>query len=184
MAFNLIAVILSVFALASSSYLAVRQSGLQRNANYLPAYIKMLEEFRSREFNDHYRFVTEDLPTRHDPQLGLRRLPDAARSAVYDTAYFFQNFVALYLLGIIDDQIIATMNVRIVTVWNAIAPYVRRERETNPTTGPHLLVVLEVFAAGPTDLSIRPLRSLLGHRRARRRLARAAALTTGSPAQR
>lgn len=176
---NLIAVVLSVLALASSVYLAAQQSALQRKANYLPAYIEMLGQFRSMEFNDHYRFVTQDLAGIHDPQLGLCRLPDDARAAVYDTAYYFQNFVALYLLGIIDDQIIATMHVRIVAIWNAVAPYVHRERETNPTTGPHLLLVLEVFATAPNDLSARPFHSLLGHRRTRRRLARAAALTAG-----
>ncbi len=94
---SLIAIVISVLALASSTYLAFQQGRLLRNANFIPVYADMLTEFRTLAFNDHYYFVTRNLTAECDPNSGITGLPDAARTAVYDVAYYFQNFAALRL---------------------------------------------------------------------------------------
>ncbi|HEV2372690.1 MAG TPA: hypothetical protein VGS19_11015 [Streptosporangiaceae bacterium] len=122
MFFNLVAVVLSVLALAISTYLALHQNQIQRRANYLSACTGMFAGFRSAAFHDHYLFVTETLPSAYDPQLGISGLPEEARIAVYDMAYFFQNLAQLRLLRILDEEIFAQLHIRIIRVWDAIAP--------------------------------------------------------------
>jgi len=144
MIFNVVAIVLAVLALLSSTYLAVHQTILMRRANYLPAYMGFLNEFRSLRFNDHYRYVCDRLRAEHDPDLGISGLPDEARAAIYDIAYFFQNLAAFRRLGIIEDQVSSSMNIRFVQVWDTVEPYVERERELIDT--PLLMRVLEDFA--------------------------------------
>ncbi|WUI03911.1 hypothetical protein OHR68_19620 [Spirillospora sp. NBC_00431] len=146
MIFNLIAIIISSLALGSSIYMAAQHARLMRRSNYLPAYLAYLSEFRSMEFNDRYRYVCESLRADHDPGLGLSGLPNDARRIVYDVAYFFQSFAVLTLLGLIDEEVVSTTNYRVVQVWQAIGPFVKREREVNESTGPYLLWTLEKYA--------------------------------------
>ncbi|MFI6298541.1 hypothetical protein ACIBEJ_43600 [Nonomuraea sp. NPDC050790] len=85
------------------------------------------------------------LPREHDPKLGISGLPPAAREAVYDVAYFYQNFIAFQAVGILDKRLLAMMNMRTFLVWEAIKPFVEREREITHETGPHLLRILQVY---------------------------------------
>jgi hypothetical protein len=147
MAINIIAIALSAVALGVSTWLAVRQVLLSKRANHLPAYLELLSEFRSREFNDHYLYVCEKLAAEHDAKLGISGLPDNAREAVYDITYYYQAFVLLALTRIVDeDVVLAFFHWRIVRVWEAIAPYVAREREISQASGDQVLGLLEEYA--------------------------------------
>lgn len=169
MVYNLVAIFLSLIALGTSSLLAFRQTILQRQANHLPAYLSLLNEFRSREFNDHFRYVCDQLRQDHDPQLGISGLPPEAREAFYDVAYFLQNFVALRKLSIVDGRVLTTMNGRIVLVWDAIEPFVKSEREINRSTSDILFRVLEDFAMEVRDRPLESFTTILERRRRRNR---------------
>lgn len=53
----------------------------------------------------------------------------------------------MIMLGILDEQAVTLMlRLRVMLVWEALAPYVHREREINPV-GAHLLAGLEAWAA-------------------------------------
>lgn len=96
-------------------------------------------------------------------------LPDDARRAIYHVAYLFQGIGMLWLLDIVGDQVMATIDVRMVQVWDAIAPYVEREREINSTTGAYLLLTLEELAAGVRRLPPDAINTMIKrHRRPRR----------------
>lgn len=142
---NIVAIGLSVLALSSSTYFAFQQVSSLKRANYLPAYLELLEDFRSPTFHQHHRYVIQRLRAEHDPDLGISGLPAEAQEAVYDVAFFLHNFVILKRLGIIDDRYLMTLNDRAVRTWEAIGPFVRRERELVPL--PHLLQILEDHAA-------------------------------------
>ncbi|MFI6316210.1 hypothetical protein ACIBG8_01755 [Nonomuraea sp. NPDC050556] len=135
---------LSVLALLSSVYFAFQQVTSTKRANYVPAYLTLLDGFRSPTFHQHHRYVVQRLGVEHDPDLGISGLPAEAQEAVYDVAFFLHNFVILERLGIIDDRYLTTLNDRVVRTWQAIAPFVRRERELVPL--PHLLQILEDHA--------------------------------------
>ncbi|MFK4227619.1 hypothetical protein [Streptomyces sp. NPDC019890] len=166
---NALAIILSVVALASSTYLAFYQTVLMRRANYLPVYVDLLTAFRSSEFHEQYRFVTEILPVEHDAQLGFSGLPDDAKKAAYNIAYYYQNFAVLRLIGIIDEEVIALLHLRIVKVWQSLEPFVRREREIMGTTGIPFMRVLEDFAADAEEFAIGSVVTLLQRRHKVRR---------------
>ncbi|MGW5446138.1 DUF4760 domain-containing protein [Streptomyces asiaticus] len=146
MVFNLVASGLSVVALLVTLYSAVSQAGLQRRSNQLPAYVDLLADFRSVEFHDRYWFVTQRLLAEHDPALGLSGLPDDARRQVYDIVYYYQNIAVLRLADIVDDEMVALLRIRVIKVWDAVAPFVFREREIMGTGGRYLLRGLEDFA--------------------------------------
>jgi stress response protein SCP2 len=122
-----------------------QQVSSMKRANYLPAYLALLDDFRSAKFHQHHRYVIDRLGADHDPNLGISGLPMEAQEAVYDVAFFLHNFVVLMRLGIIDDSYLRTLNNRVVRTWEAIGPFVQRERELAPI--PHLLQILEDYAA-------------------------------------
>jgi hypothetical protein len=147
MSANITAIALSVIALGISTWLAVRQALLSKRANHLPAYLHLLSEFRSREFNDHYLYVCEKLAGEHDSELGISGLPNNAREAVYDIAYYYQEFAILILTRIVDeDVVLAFFHWRIIRVWEAISPYVSREREISKASGDGVFGLLEEYA--------------------------------------
>jgi hypothetical protein len=170
MLWNVIAIVLSALALASSTIIAVRQSALMHRSNHIPTYVDMAGEFRSLEFNNHYRFITERLAAEYDPQLGISGLPDDAREAIYNVAGLFQSIASLRLLGILDERATVMFQVRIVRAWSALAPFVERERELQGTPNRYLWRVLEEFAA---DIKLLPddavNRLIAEHRRRRLR---------------
>jgi|GEM_PF-3214520 len=76
MTINIVALVLSAVALGISTWLAVRQALQQKRATHLPAYLGMLSEFRSREFNDHYLYVCEKLSILSLVFPGFRIMPE------------------------------------------------------------------------------------------------------------
>jgi hypothetical protein len=147
MILNVIAIVLSVLALASSTLLAFQQALSMKRANFLPVYVSLLSDMRSVAFHDRYYYLCERLGQEHDPQLGISGLPDDARQAIYDIAYFFQELITFRKLNILDGHVLDTMYGRIVRVWNGIAPFVERERELKGDHGPKLLCILEDYAS-------------------------------------
>ena len=146
MIFNVIAIAVSAVALITSTYIALQHQALQKTANFAPVYMQLLMQFQTMEFHDHYRYVTTKLTAEHDPKLGISGLPDDARRAVYDIAYLFQGYGIMHILRIVDDQIIPAMQLRAFAVWEAIEPYVERERELQGLSGLYMLRGLEELA--------------------------------------
>ncbi|HEY5832702.1 DUF4760 domain-containing protein [Streptomyces sp.] len=146
MVLNLVATGLSVVALIVTMYSATQQAVLLRRSNQLPAYVDLLADFRSVEFHDRYWFVTQRLSVEYDPVMGLSGLPDEVRREVYDVVYYYQNIAVLRLADIVDDEMVALLRIRVIKVWEAVAPFVERERAVMGTNGQYLLRSLEDFA--------------------------------------
>ncbi|SEO76632.1 DUF4760 domain-containing protein [Actinacidiphila rubida] len=166
--FNLVAIALSVLALLITLYGAVSQAALQRRSNQLPAYVDLLSDFRSVDFHDRYRFVTQRLPLEYEPELGLSELPDDVRRQVYDIVYYFQTFATLRLTGILDDEVVTLLRIRVIRVWEATAPFVLRERELMGTDGQYLLRTLEDCAHDAQRMSHDVLDQLMHRSRTQR----------------
>lgn len=163
--FNIVAVVLSAVAFATSTYTALQHQTLQKAANFVPAYMELLKQYQTMEFHDHYNYVTTQLKTDHDPKVGISGLPDDARRAVYDVAFFFQGFATLRLLDVLDERIMPTARPRLVAVWEAIEPYVERERELHGYSEIYFLRVLEEFAKEAKNLPPGSLHKMLTRRR-------------------
>lgn len=165
MIFNIVTIVMSVVALITSTYIALQHRAMQKRANFIPAYMQIIKEFRTVEFHDNYRYVTTQLQAEHDPTLGISGLPDEARRAVYDIGYFYQGFGMLLLMRILDDQVLPTMQARIVRVWEAVEPYVKRERELQGLSGLYLMRILEEFAKDAKELPPEVVNMTLTRRR-------------------
>jgi hypothetical protein len=147
LALSVVSVVIALLALTISTVLAARQTTLSRQANHVPVFIDLIAEFRSLDFNKNYDYVCRRLREEHDPLVGIAGLPDPARAALYDVAYFYQVIAGLLSLTILEEHaIVAMLHHRIGEVWKAIEPFVLRERELNSATGPGLFRVLEELA--------------------------------------
>ena len=157
---SLAAVVISIIAVAISMLFGFRQVRLMRHANYVPAIVDLVTEFRSAQFNDHFRYVCERLQEDHSSELGISSLPDEARTAVYDVAYYLSTFATLSTLRIIKPEtLLALFHNRIFVAWAALEPFVIREREVG-SAGRHLLALLESFVTrynGRVDESVAKL---------------------------
>ncbi|MFJ8056554.1 hypothetical protein [Streptomyces sp. NPDC096142] len=144
---NLLALFISICAVAISLLFGLRQLAIARHANYIPALLDLLGEFRRVEFHERYDYVCSRLREEHSPELGLSGLPPEAKKSVYSVAYFFQTLAGMYALGVIGEDVAMVMvRGRVKSVWRAVEPYVLKERES-PFVDDHLLSVLERFAA-------------------------------------
>ncbi|MGD1225653.1 hypothetical protein AB9Q10_45375 [Streptomyces krungchingensis] len=144
---NVLAIAISVSAVLASMWFGARQVQIARQANYIPALMDLLAEFRSAELHEQYAYVCRDLNREHAPDGGLRGLPPDAKAAVYNVAYFFQTLAGLYALGVIDETAAIVMaRGRIAKVWQAIEPFVEQERRF-PDVDQHLLALLQAYAA-------------------------------------
>ncbi|MEW2566602.1 hypothetical protein [Streptomyces sp. NPDC047070] len=144
---NLLALSISICAVAISVIFGMRQLAIARHANYIPALLDLLSEFRKVEFHEQYNFVCVRLQEECSPELGLSGLPLEVKETVYSVIYFFQTVAKLYTLGVLSDDVAMGMvRVRVTAMWRAVEPYVIKERES-PLVDDDLLSVLGRFAA-------------------------------------
>ncbi|MGW5640374.1 hypothetical protein [Streptomyces sp. NPDC003832] len=166
---NAAAILISIAAVLTSTWYGRNQLQTAKEANHLPVLAELLSQFRTLELNDHYTYVCTRLRAEHSPELGISGLPDEARKALYDVAYFLQTFAGMASMGIAsEDEIIAMLHTRVPQAWTAIQPYVEKEREVGPV-GPHLLALLEAFASRADVRSERAVHHLLARARNGRR---------------
>jgi hypothetical protein len=71
----------------------------------------------------------------------------------------------LRLMRVLDDQVLPTMQARIVRVWEAVEPYVERERELQGLSGLYFLRILEEFAKDAKELPPEAVNMALTRRR-------------------
>jgi hypothetical protein len=166
------ALAVSILALLVSILLTTRQIRLLRDANHIPAIVNLLSEFKDPELHQDYRYVTQQLRTEHQPQLGLSGLPEPARSSVIRVAYYFNTFAFLVGFGIIDERRLFMTGVgdRIIAVWDAIRPYVEQERKQD---GFRVLAMLENLRELADARRIPPGIRLLHEHQLLRKVARA-----------
>lgn len=140
-----VALVVSVAALAVSSLLSWRQLTSMRHANHLPVTIELLtRDFMDESFQASERLALTGLPAA-DPDAGFSGLPEPLRSAAFRTAWFYDSIGILVAFGFVDERlVVATINYRIRQVWRAVAPYARVERDLR---GAPFLDFLEDLAA-------------------------------------
>src|SRR5690242_15871726 len=79
---NVVAVAVSVSALSVSLVFAVRQTRIMRQSNQVPLFVDLIQEFRSKGFQDAEQYILHKLRKENSPEKGVLALPDQARFAV------------------------------------------------------------------------------------------------------
>jgi hypothetical protein len=156
------ALIISVLAVAAGAMIGIRQTASARHANHIAVLVDLMNEFRTRQFNQDHDYICERLATEHDPQLGISGLPENAGDAFYSVTYFYQILGVLVVLKILDrDDIITIYQRRLIILWKAVQPYVIRERELKGGSNSYLLLNLEALATAASQFPPDSLNALL-----------------------
>ncbi|WP_142212080.1 hypothetical protein [Streptomyces sp. SLBN-118] len=128
--FNVATTGIAVVAVVTSIVFSARQARIARHANHISVMVDLLQEFRSAEFHEQHDYVCTRLGAEHDPEAGVRGLPGEAKTAFYSVVYYYQSFANLAVFGLLDETLMVTvLRTRIVSVWQAVRPFVERERE-------------------------------------------------------
>lgn len=149
---GIVALSVSAVSLGVSTFLALRHTALLKGSNLLSVTMELLAEFRNVEFHDRYRFVVGKLREEYEPELGVSGLPERARCAVLDIAYYFQTFAMLNCFGIVRESEMlrnlnarTVLNARAIEVWGCIGPYVLAERACSSGAESEMLTILEAY---------------------------------------
>lgn len=127
---TIISLLLSILAVATSTFLLVRQTIFMRHANEIPVSIELHQEFRSEEFQRAYIFVLNSLAPTYSPSLGLSNLPTEVRVQSTKVAAFFTSLGGLVSLGLVDERYaVALMGTLANRAWAVLGPYILCERQ-------------------------------------------------------
>lgn len=143
---NIGAVAVSISALVTSAWVTRSQFREQRHGNHVDPLIELLKEFRSLEFHQNYSFVRNELP-RLSSDSGISGLDEDAQRKVYYIGYLFQLYTILAYLDIIDEEFVRSLlHRRYIEAWNALEPFVHKERELHGLPDGAVLNLFERFA--------------------------------------
>jgi hypothetical protein len=141
---NIMTLVISLAALAVSSVFAIRQIGTARNANQLPVVIEILREFWSPEFRQQEELLWDKLKDQGD-DVAYSQLPVNLRKAADSVCSTYMMLAYVVSLGIADRKFaIFPISYRVDRTWNAVSPFVARERKLRGPD-PLFFSVLESF---------------------------------------
>jgi hypothetical protein len=168
--FNVATTSIAVVAVVTSIVFSARQARIAKHANHISVMIDLLAEFRSAEFHEQHDYVTMRLGSEHDPAAGVRGLSGEAKAAFYSVVYYYQSFANLAVFGLLDETLLATvLRTRIVSVWQAVRPFVERERELRGESGGgNYLSIFEELARLAAELPPEHVRERMTETRRRR----------------
>lgn len=122
------AVVVSLAALAVSSFASLRQLRLAEHANTMPVLVDLFREHRSVQLARARQVVYEQLPA-CDLSAGLEGLPESERHLVRELAWFYDNLGALVAHGVVDiEPVSGYLGGSVISVWERMAPLVQAER--------------------------------------------------------
>ncbi len=121
--------VISLAALAVSSFFAIRQIGTARNANQLPVVNEILRKFWSPEFRHQEEFLWDELKDQGE-DVAYSRLPVDLREAADNICSTYLMLAYVVSLRIVDQKLaILPIHYRVVRTWEAVSPFVVRERK-------------------------------------------------------
>jgi hypothetical protein len=130
MLLNVIAVVVAFVALSVSVIFAMRQTAIMRQANQMPVFVNLIQEYRSQNFQQAEHYVMHKLATENTPGDGVLRLPFEARCAATTVLSFFGTMGSLITYGILKEDIaVSTLGFRADKLWMELEPFIIKERE-------------------------------------------------------
>ncbi|WP_433458406.1 hypothetical protein [Micromonospora sp. CA-248212] len=142
---NVLALVVALAAVVTSSFLAGRALRLNQNANHLPIVLDALKAQRLPEFTRREAELWEELP-KHDVALGFTRLPEPLRGCAFEVSCYYQHLSYLAEYGLADWDFIAVQTTyRLLRTWDCIQAHVDAERKYRGSES-SFLNSYEVFA--------------------------------------
>lgn len=174
---NLASLLIAVTAVCVAIWQVRASAKNAQLSNDLPIISEIMSEWRSSDFRSDVSYVLQH-PPRTTGKEGLRSLPARWRERAYRVGYFLDYIGVLTSLDIISDElVISIMGTQIILLWQAMEPYIEREREYRRETYPQgvstgFLIYFEHMVAQVIDLGGQHAAILIRHRRRLRRLAK------------
>jgi hypothetical protein len=126
---NVATLIISLVALAISSFFAIRQIGTARNANQLPVMNDILGEIRSPKFRQQEELLWDKLPAL-GKDIAYSQLPGNLREAADSVCLTYLMLAYVVSLRIVDRKLaVVPVHYRVAKTWEAVSPFVAQERK-------------------------------------------------------
>jgi hypothetical protein len=130
---NLIALLLSITALAVSVVFARRQANISHGSNFLNLLSSSFANLRSPEFISSQQYVARNMD-QHDPSLGYSGLPEEVRIKILTVSHFYNDLGRLIVHKGIDESIaLSSFGEGLFNSWTILQPFIESERIQSPT---------------------------------------------------
>jgi hypothetical protein len=128
---SLMALAVSILALALSGAIAIRQVGLARGANQRSGVVELTKELRSQSFLDRERYVNTVLGKEYPSGVAQTELPALAGDNVQVVASLFSSVGILVAFdGALDRRIaVSVFGYRAERAWRSLEPFIKAERQ-------------------------------------------------------
>jgi hypothetical protein len=144
-AFNVVAVAVSVAAFGTSLYTNRRQIHSAEGGNQLPVVMEAFQTSRAPGWVPAEEYILTRLAIEHPSDGGHRALPHEVREHTHMIGLFYDDLGKLVAHRIVDKRlVIGAYGGNIVRLWDVLAPYVYAERRLR---GTHFWVYFENLAA-------------------------------------
>jgi hypothetical protein len=126
---SVISLTLSLAAVVIAAYLSVRQVTLMRQANELPAFVDLFQEYRTGDFYVHQYFIINDLPA-YSTEKGYTGLPPEQRRHFLVMFDYMSSIACLVKFDIVTvNHVFAMYGYLFQDMWHRMQPFVEKERE-------------------------------------------------------
>ena len=120
----------SLLAAVAAAFFARNQLVTARQANSMPVFLQLAQEFRQKDFWEHERYILDDLGKECKPEDGYSRLPAHAKYHFHVIAAFYSSFALLVRFRLVSTELAsASFGYRIDQAWRKMEPFIRQERE-------------------------------------------------------
>jgi len=127
-AVNVVAIAVSLAAVGVSSFIALRQATLSRQANQVLTFVDLLSESRSADFRRREHSVWTKLPDQ-PPGTTFAALPDDVRMDVEVVCSFYSALAYCIAIGVLDTSLaLAPLRYRLLKTWDLVYPLLLAER--------------------------------------------------------
>jgi hypothetical protein len=127
----IVSLVVSVIALALSSFSTFRQIRHTRSASEMKMVLELaLHNIRDKDFQDDQRYVLTQLNKDYGAEQGIDALPEPVRSAARSVAFTYDYIGMISALRMVDPRVVqAIFHFRVKQAWQALKPYIQRERQ-------------------------------------------------------
>jgi hypothetical protein len=128
-ALSVVSLVLAVVAIIATAYISVRQASLMHHANELPAFVDLLQEYRTGDFYVHQYFIINDLK-KYSPDKGYSGLAPGQRRHFLIMFDYMSSMACLVSFEIVTiNHVFAMYGFLFQDLWSQMRPFVERERE-------------------------------------------------------
>jgi hypothetical protein len=126
---SIVSLALSLVAIITAGYISVRQATLMHHANELPAFVDLLQEYRTGDFYVHQYFIINDLK-KCSPKNGYSGLTPEQRKHFLIMFDYMSSMACLVSFEIVTiNHVFAMYGFLFQDLWSHMRPFVERERE-------------------------------------------------------